>query len=83
MQKCNLDFCILKIKKQIKMKDKDLLTFFFFVLYNGFVICHTNVFINGNTNQVHFSMTDYNKLFSLHINDKTYVSVKLHISANS
>ena len=38
MQKRNLAVSILKFKKQIKIQGKDLLTFFFFVLYNGFVI---------------------------------------------
>ena len=39
MQKYNLDFSVLKFKKQIKIQDKDLLTFLVFVLYNGFIIC--------------------------------------------
>ena len=38
MQKSNFDFSIFKFKKQVKKQDKDLLAFFFFVLYNGFVI---------------------------------------------
>ena len=39
MQKYNVDFSHLKIKLQIKIKHKDLVTFFFLVIYNGFVIC--------------------------------------------
>ena len=38
MQKCNLDFSVLKFKKQIKIQDQDLLTFLVFVLYHGFII---------------------------------------------
>ena len=37
MQKCNLDLFLLKFKKRIQ--DKDLVTFFFFVFYNRFVMC--------------------------------------------
>ena len=39
MQKRILDFSLLKFKIQIKIHDKDLPSFFFVVLYNGFVIC--------------------------------------------
>ena len=37
MQKCN--FSLLKFKIQIKIKHMDLLTFYLFVIYNGFFIC--------------------------------------------
>ena len=38
MQKWNLGFFRLRFKIQIKMQHKDLLTFFFFIKYNGFFI---------------------------------------------
>lgn len=39
MQKCNLDISLLKFKIEMNMQHKDLLTFLFFVIYNGSVIC--------------------------------------------
>lgn len=39
MQKCNLDISVLKFKIEMNMQHKDLLTFLFFVIYNGSVIC--------------------------------------------
>ena len=36
MQESKLDFSLLKFKKRIKIRDKDLPTFFFVVLYNGY-----------------------------------------------
>ena len=38
MQKCNLEFSLLKFKIQMKIQHKDLLTCFDFVIYNGFDI---------------------------------------------
>ena len=37
MQNCNLNVLLLKFKKQIKLLDMDLLTFFFFVLQYFFI----------------------------------------------
>ena len=39
MQKSNLDFSLLHFKIQIKVQHTDLVTFFFFVIYNRVVIC--------------------------------------------
>ena len=54
MQKRNLDFSLLKFKKQVKILYKDLLIFFFFVLYNGFVICQLYTINKYNASKYYF-----------------------------
>ena len=55
MQNCNLNFLLLKFKKQMKLLDMDLLTFFFFVLQHGLTFANFISSIAGqNANKYYY-----------------------------
>ena len=78
MQKCNLDFCVLKLKKQIKIQDNDLFTFLYYIVDLSFASSTPSIAAYNASEYISIYLT-INLSICLSVYLSIYLSIYLYI----